>query len=152
AVEPEPSMESEELEPSMEELEPEEPIVEIEEPEPIPYKEPELKEIEPESIEPISDEQDLREVEIALPLDYGSRLTLARTLLEKDELEEALVEYNELIIAEHELDQVLKDLKKAVTSRPEHVKTWQLLGDVYMLQDDLERALDAYHKALEQLD
>jgi tetratricopeptide (TPR) repeat protein len=85
------------------------------------------------------------------PDDHVTRLALARALVDDEVFEEALIRYDELISASQELDQVVGDLNEFLETQPGNTKARSLLGDAYMKQGDLARALETYRQALDLL-
>ncbi len=87
----------------------------------------------------------------AEPDDYITRLALARALTDDDILDEALAEYAELVATGQELDDVVADLERVVHSSPRDTLARRVLGDAYMKQNRLSKALEAYRQALDNL-
>ncbi len=85
------------------------------------------------------------------PSDHAARLALAQALAEEDEVGAALDQFGQLINSGQHLDKVLQGLERLVTARPDDTLARRLVGDVYMKQGDLDRALDAYRQALDLL-
>jgi tetratricopeptide (TPR) repeat protein len=145
---PEPAVALEEpklREPAEPVMEEEEPVVDIVEadiaPEPI----------EPEVLEPVTGIAAFRQQLAVEPDDHVTRLALARTLLDDDILDKALAEYGELVAAGQELDDVTSDLERVMVSDLENTLAHRVLGDAYMKQNRLGKALEAYRQALGHL-
>ncbi len=85
------------------------------------------------------------------PDDYGVRLVLARAMVEAESVDQALIQYEELVTAERELPYVLGDLERVLQTQPENTWARRLVGDVHLRQGELGQALAAYRLALEQL-
>ncbi len=144
--EPEPELEKEpqpepKSEPEME-LEPEpepEPEAELElEPEPEPEPQPETKpeparasKAKPKKLEP------------------SEVLDLARQSFASDDIEQGITHYTELIKRKKELKAVIEDINIALDREPETPDLWQLLGDAYMKDDQLQEAIKAYQRGTE---
>ncbi len=79
-----------------------------------------------------------------------ARLFEGRSLLLEGNLPEAVSRYSRLIQDGSYLAEVIQDLQEAVFSHPVEIDLWQLLGDAYMQNDQLQDSLDAYTRA-EQL-
>ena len=132
-------------EPAAAVVEEEEPVVDLVEmdiaPEPI----------EPEVLEPVTGIAAFRQQLAVEPDDHVTRLALARTLLDDDMLDKALAEYGELVAAGQELDDTTSDLERVVVSDLENTLAHRVLGDAYMKQNRLDKALEAYRQALGHL-
>jgi tetratricopeptide (TPR) repeat protein len=87
----------------------------------------------------------------AEPDDHVTRLALARALTDDGVLEEALAEYGELVASGQELDDAVADLERVVQSSPRNTLARRVLGDAYMKQNRLSKALEAYRQALDSL-
>ena len=85
------------------------------------------------------------------PDDSITRLALARALIDDEALGEALNEYQELISANQELEEVIQDLDQILELQPRNTMARRMLGDAYMKQGDLAGALEAYRQALGSL-
>ena len=79
-----------------------------------------------------------------------ARLFEGRSLLVEGKITEAVGSYSGLIQDGSYLTEVIQDLQEAVFSHPVEIDLWQLLGDAYMQNEQLQDALDAYTRA-EQL-
>ncbi len=125
-----------------------EPAVELTEPEPLKAPEPAPS---VETLEAPSDVFSLRHQVDAEPQDHVLRLALARVLRDDGMADEALTEYDELVSSGQELDDVAADLEQILDSNPGSSQTRRVLGDLYVKQNRLAEALDAYRKALGNL-
>ena len=84
--------------------------------------------------------------------DIGDNLTQARNELSEGQIATSAESYSHLIKEGKNLDVVIEDLKEAIDSQyPTDTSIWQALGDAYLRDDQLEKALDAYSKAEEFL-
>ncbi len=82
--------------------------------------------------------------------DHDARLELARAWWSTGERDQALEHYSALVAAEAHTEETVNDLERIVEI--DDRSEWQrLLGDVYMNTGQLTHALDAYHRALNQL-
>jgi tetratricopeptide (TPR) repeat protein len=84
------------------------------------------------------------------PRDYDARLKLARALWQAGRRREALEAYGRLVRAGKELDVVTTELEGYLEQWPD-VSTQRVLGDAYMKNNQLEKALALYRQALESL-
>jgi tetratricopeptide (TPR) repeat protein len=87
----------------------------------------------------------------ARPRDYGSRLELARLRCDGQDWNAALDQYEKLISARKLLSDVCGDLEAMAEEDVDRARLYQLLGDVYMQQDQLDRALEMYRLARQSL-
>jgi hypothetical protein len=78
-------------------------------------------------------------------------LALAREQLSGDKLKEAVEVYGELIASNQLIGDIITDLEAAAFKRPEQPELLRTLGDAYMRDNQLQRALDAYKQALRKL-
>jgi tetratricopeptide (TPR) repeat protein len=78
-------------------------------------------------------------------------LTRAQTLLDDDQLNQAMQAYTLLIKKNRLLDEVIHDLREAIYRYPVDIIVWQTLGDASIRANRLQDALDAYTKAEELL-
>jgi hypothetical protein len=84
------------------------------------------------------------------PRDYDARLALARALWQAGRREEALEAYGRLVRSGKLLDIVITELEEYLEKWPS-VGTQRVLGDAYMKNDQLDKALEIYRRALENL-
>ena len=75
------------------------------------------------------------------------RLESARARLESGQADEALENYSVLIELRQHLEAVVADLE-AVAARAKTRRLLRTLGDAYVRQDRLQKALDTYKEAL----
>jgi len=80
--------------------------------------------------------------------DYQARIELARAFWNMGNIDEAVEHYTRLIRGSDLLDQVINDLKTYTDQKPDDPRPLQTLGDAYMKEGDLDRALDAYKQAM----
>jgi tetratricopeptide (TPR) repeat protein len=85
------------------------------------------------------------------PNDYDTRLSLARAYHEEGDREAAFEQYGRLIRSSQLLEMVIEDLERASQDAPDQSAVWQLLGDAYVKTNRLQKALEAYQKALKRL-
>ncbi len=120
---------------------------------------PELEEAivaEPEPVVAVAEEAltgipAFRQQLVGEPDDHVTRLALARALTDDGILEEALAEYGELVASGQELDDTVADLERVVQTSPRDTLARRVLGDAYMKQNRLSKALEAYRQALDNL-
>jgi tetratricopeptide (TPR) repeat protein len=84
------------------------------------------------------------------PRDYDARLNLARAQWQAGKRGEALEAYSRLVRAGKLLDIVTTELEEYLEQWPD-VSTQRVLGDAYMKSNQLDRALNLYREALENL-
>jgi competence ComEA-like helix-hairpin-helix protein len=71
--------------------------------------------------------------------------------LETSNLEVATEKLGGLIHKEIFLAEIIRDLQEAIYRQPDEIGIWELLGDAYMRNQQLQEALDAYNRAEELL-
>lgn len=76
--------------------------------------------------------------------------TASQAIMDGD-IAAAIKEFNKLIKKGKLLDDLIAEIKQALRWHPVNVELWQVLGDAYMKQNNLQDALDAYSKAEELL-
>ena len=84
------------------------------------------------------------------PRDYEAWLTLARALWQAGERKDALEAYSRVIRSGKLLESVIPDLEEYLEQWLD-VRTQRTLGDAYMKDGQLQKALDIYRQALESL-
>lgn len=87
----------------------------------------------------------------ANPRDYKARLDLARQYLAEQDSDAALTHYEKLVSARKQLPEVQDDLEQLAKEDVDRARVYQLLGDVYMQQDQLDQALEMYRQARQSL-
>jgi len=93
-----------------------------------------------------------KEEPVTLPeISEGKILRAGRSALEKGKSAKAYDQYSKLIENDLMLDQVIDDLKDALSRYPGEVSIYELLGDAYVRTDQLQEAIDTYTKAEEFL-
>jgi predicted Zn-dependent protease len=85
------------------------------------------------------------------PNDHAIRLELARVLRGQQQTISGLDQYETLINASQQLQEVVNDLKSLVSEKADMPRARRLLGDAYMRQGRLQEALEAYRSALNKL-
>lgn len=85
------------------------------------------------------------------PEDSAERLAQARALRADGNLDQALDTYSELVTAGQDLEIVVEELEDIVQSSPVKARAGRVLGDAYMRQNKLTKALEAYRQALDSL-
>ena len=78
-------------------------------------------------------------------------LTEANKALSNQDIDSALVAYNEAIQQGDFLDQIIEDLNQAVYRFPLESALWMALGDAFSQKGQIQNALDAYSKGEELL-
>jgi len=86
----------------------------------------------------------------ANPRDYDAWLALAQSLWQANEREESLEAYARVIRSGKLVEAVIADLEEYLEHWPD-VRVLQALGDAYMKDGQLQKALDLYRQALEKL-
>ncbi len=81
--------------------------------------------------------------------DPGQILESARNALAGGETGEAVKAYSSLIKRRSELPSIIADLKAAVELDPDTAGLWQVLGDAYMKNDQVNNAIEAYRRGME---
>ncbi len=81
----------------------------------------------------------------------ATALQSARTLIAANQHLDSLHHLEPLVDSGHQLDDVVTELQKVVAAQPKSPRARRLLGDAHMRQGDLQKALDSYRSALEQL-
>jgi tetratricopeptide (TPR) repeat protein len=78
-------------------------------------------------------------------------LDQARQQLAETNLNSALEIYGDLVASGHFNAEIIADLESANRQQPGHPELLRTLGDAYMRANQLQKALDAYKRALQQL-
>jgi competence ComEA-like helix-hairpin-helix protein len=90
--------------------------------------------------------------EIGPPLDPDHIiLRQAHNALHQGDILTAITQYEELLSRLVLLNEIILDLQDALYRYPVEISIWQVLGDAYMRNNQLQDALDAYTKAEELL-
>jgi len=108
------------------------------------------QEAESEVEEPLTLPDTDRLMSSAVELDE-SLLTLARQTLDVGDYDEAISTYQELLDAGEGLSTLIADLETAADEHSAEPLLRRLLGDAYMRNGQLQRALDNYRIALDRL-
>jgi hypothetical protein len=83
--------------------------------------------------------------------DEGARLALARALWQAGEVDEAMKHYEALVESRDKMDEVLTDMERYYEERPQSASLLRTLGDAYMKEGNLDRALEFYNRAMDLL-
>jgi tetratricopeptide (TPR) repeat protein len=116
---------------------------------------------EVEAEPPVPDRERVEQVPVAepeypaarvyAPEDHATHLALARTCLREGNPDVSALEYEQLVKIPSLVDTLIQDLERAVESYPEHHALRRVLGDAYMRNGQLQKALQAYREALSKL-
>jgi tetratricopeptide (TPR) repeat protein len=79
------------------------------------------------------------------------QLESARSALEVGDYDDALDRYNALLNSGQGLSLLISDLETASTRYTNNAPLRRLLGDAYMRNGQLQKAIDTYRQALDQL-
>lgn len=112
--------------------------------------EPEEVEAPPREEEPAPAEPDVPPVSVSEGLD-DKELQAARQAMDAGDSESALNAYRELIKAGQDLSLLIGELESVSEQHPGQPQLLRLLGDAYMENGQLQRALDAYRSALDTI-
>ena len=74
-------------------------------------------------------------------------INIARSALQNNDLGNAIHQYYELIENPANVDKIIQDLNAVTSMYSTNFSYWQLLGDIYVKNNRLQDALDAYTKA-----
>lgn len=85
------------------------------------------------------------------PGDLAATLRAGRELVGRGAHLDSLAHFEPLINASYELETVIGELTKVVAAQAKSPRARRLLGDAYMRRGDLQKALDTYRSALDQL-
>ncbi|NLF14540.1 MAG: hypothetical protein GX597_22350, partial [Anaerolineaceae bacterium] len=107
----------------------------------------------PEAAPPSAEQRfrELREELQARPRNHPLRLEVARMCAGQKEWKSALGHYEKLIASRKLLPDVLQDLQRLLDEDVDRARVYQLLGDVYMQEDQLDRALEMYRQSRQVL-
>ncbi|MGC9346708.1 MAG: tetratricopeptide repeat protein [Anaerolineae bacterium] len=83
--------------------------------------------------------------------DDAARLSLARALWDVGEIQESMGHYARLIKTSAKTEEVMEDLMRYRDERPTEPSVLRTLGDLYMKDGDLQKALEAYNRAMDLL-
>ena len=101
-----------------------------------------------------AEETAIREAEAlvaARPSDHHGRLALARLYRDAARWDAARAQYEKLVKAGALVDAVIADIELAMEQQPADYATCLLLGDAYMKDGRLQKALNAYREAMSRL-
>jgi len=97
-------------------------------------------------------EEAVIEGRVAVPRDEEEGiLMMARSALDRSEMDSAFENYNKLINQKAYLPEIIYDLQDSLYKYPKEILLWQILGDAYLRTDQLQEALNAYIQAEELL-
>jgi tetratricopeptide (TPR) repeat protein len=85
------------------------------------------------------------------PRDYRARMELARIYSVEKDWTAALKQYEKLISARKLLPAVIEELEALRQEQVDEIRLFQLLGDAYMQDDQLDKALEMYRLARQAL-
>jgi tetratricopeptide (TPR) repeat protein len=109
---------------------------------------PALEETALETAEPEGVEEDRTVIGRAVT----GQFELGKLALQKGNVDEALSMFNRLIKSRDSLDEIIGEIKNALSyDFPISIELWQTLGDAYLRKNQLKDALHAYSKAEELL-
>jgi len=80
-----------------------------------------------------------------------SRLSVARASLESGDYGEAIIVYQSLVEKGDGLNTLIDDLEAAANAHESQPLLRRLLGDAYLKNGQLQKALDNYRRALDRL-
>ncbi len=86
-----------------------------------------------------------------LPPDAEERLSLARKVRDKGDIEGAIRIYDSLISSGAFLDKIIEDIQQSIKTSPTNYLLYQVMGDAMMRDGRLQSALNAYREALMRL-
>ena len=115
------------------------------EPEPVPAREPPLPAVEPTPYQIPSPQK------APATVDVSARLALARAHLNNQAFADSAREYEQLIQVPELRGELIQELEDTVSQHPEHYELQQVLGDAYVHEGQLQKALQAYKEALRKL-
>ncbi|MDF1514662.1 MAG: hypothetical protein P1S60_12715, partial [Anaerolineae bacterium] len=80
--------------------------------------------------------------------DHDMRLTYSRALWAAGDIKEAMKNYGALIRSGAKMEEVYDDLQLYLETHPKDSEVLKTLGDAYMKDGHLERALEIYNEAM----
>ncbi len=83
--------------------------------------------------------------------DHSARLRLGRELWDSGEIQESMQHYARLIKSSAKTDDVMADLQRYADERPNVPAVLRTLGDAYMKFGELDKALEIFNRAMDQL-
>jgi tetratricopeptide (TPR) repeat protein len=98
--------------------------------------------------EPVAEVPEAAPEAAAEPGEAGGLLAQARAAWKAGDVDTALAHYNELIQTETGLGDVIVDLQKAIAEQPNNAALYQMLGDAYMTNGMVDKAIDIFNKAM----
>ena len=83
--------------------------------------------------------------------DHNTRLTFSRALWAAGDIKEAMKNYGLMIKSGAKMDEIHHDLQEYLETHPKDSDVLRTLGDAYMKDGALERALEIYNEAMSTL-
>ncbi len=80
--------------------------------------------------------------------DHNTRLTYSRALCDAGDIKEAMKNYGVLIKSGAKMEEIYQDLQAYLETNPKDSDVLRTLGDAYMKDGVLERALEIYNEAM----
>jgi hypothetical protein len=105
---------------------------------------------EPPTVEPAPDLAP-RVIEAPVPENTLARLATARAHLSNQAFSDSAREYEQLVQVPELRGELIQELEETVSEHPEHSELHQVLGDAYVQEGQLQKALQAYREALRKL-
>lgn len=81
--------------------------------------------------------------------DLPAEIQDARMAFNSGDMDQAMSQYDKLIKSRQSLPIVISDLQEVVDRYPEKASLWHQLGDAYLRDNQISKAMDAYSKAEE---
>jgi cytochrome c-type biogenesis protein CcmH/NrfG len=92
---------------------------------------------------PVAEEEPLT----APPAPPSDEMVKAKEAVQSGDIESAIKQFNAIIKKGKLLEEAIEEIKEALRRHPVNVELWQVLGDAYMKENNLQEALDAFSKA-----
>ncbi len=105
----------------------------------------EVEEAPPSRVEELTEKLKTR------PRDSNLRLEVARLHVAGQDWNAAMAQYGKLVSSRKQLPDVIQDLESLEGQDVDRAQLYQLLGDAYMHQDQLDKALQMYRQARQSL-
>jgi cytochrome c-type biogenesis protein CcmH/NrfG len=83
----------------------------------------------------------------APPAPPSDEVIEANRAVQSGDIDSAIKQFNSIIKKGKLLEEAIEEIKEALRRHPVNVELWQVLGDAYMKENNLQEALDAYSKA-----
>jgi hypothetical protein len=129
--------EEEPVAPALVAAQPEPELAPVEE-QPVPAVEPALDQVPPAREAPLTQ-------------DVSARLASAREHLRNLAFRDSAREYEQLVQVPELRGELIQELEETVSEHPDHYELHQVLGDAYVHEGQLQKALQAYREALHKL-